>query len=703
MKNIRAIDWRWSSPQRWLLKIKQGLHWRQTPLVGFVSYLRWTIPIAVSFVGVVYILLEDLIFQGHALSEVSVVRSVLVIGLAGPALVWITLTWAARAAMAEAEAQKELARRNHEARLRAARLQTASLIGQRMTAILDLNTLLAQVVRLISTKLGYYHVHLFLIDEDSKQIVLKEAYGLHADLIRERGLRFEIGKQGIIGAVAQSGQILACNDVRLDSRYDPSELLPETQAELAVPLQVGKRIVGVLDVQSDYCNAFNQEDVIVLQILGNQIGIAIENARLFEETKRRYQAMTALHEVSLDMIGQLDMAAFLEALLRRGTNLLGAQAGSLYLYDEQSELVRNIASYNTWRDWTGVVLRPGEGMCGHIILTGEPLIVNDYESWPGKSGIFAGGPQTRAVGVPIQHGSKTIGAILILNDAQARSFDRDDMWLLQQISDLAAIGIENAKLHTQIKNFSREMEHQVDERTRELSSAKEEIAIKAAQLRSLLSKTITIQEEERARIARDLHDSVVQLITAARYEIKAAKVVGSSELSPLACGKLDAARQVLEEAEKELHNAVYDLHSPILEVAGLVPALQNYLNRVQELWGIRCSMAVNGAARRLKKAVEIAVFRIVEEAMQNVIEHSEATLASVYIAFDSVELKVTLQDNGQGFAYRQWVQNQMGNHLGLVAMQERVTNLGGDMSIWSEPGSGTRIQFRLPIQDEGIG
>ena len=78
-------------------------------------------------------------------------------------------------------------------------------------------------------------------------------------------------------------------------------------------------------------------------------------------------------------------------------------------------------------------------------MTGEPFIVNDYENWPGKSDLFAGDPQSRVVGAPIQHGDRTIGAILILNDQQSRSFDQNDLWLMRQFADLASIAIENAK------------------------------------------------------------------------------------------------------------------------------------------------------------------------------------------------------------------------------------------------------------------
>ncbi len=686
--------------RKFAVRASEALDWKHAPLVGLVSYLRWAMPIAVSFVGIAYILLEDVGFQKHAPTDPSVIRSVLVIGLAGPALVWLTLTWAAKAAVAEAEAQRELALRNHEARRRALHLQTASWIGQQMTALLDLNALLAEVVRLIHTKFGYYHVHILLVDADTGEIALKEASGARADLIKARSLRLKIGADGVTGWVAQTGHALLSNDVSREPRFYAAELLPETKSELAVPLRVGKRIVGVLDAQSDRLNAFGKEDVVVLQILGNQIGIAIENARLFEETKHRYEAMIALHDTSLDMIAQLEMPELLQALLRRGTQLLSARAGSLYLYDAEQQLVRNIANYNTSRDWTGVTLQPGEGLCGQVILTGEPLIVNEYRDWSGKATVFAQTPLSRVIGAPIQRQDQTMGAILILNDQHAQPFGRNDLWLLRLFADLASIAIENAKLHSQAKNFSQELELRVEERTRELSKAKEEIAVKAVQLRSLLSQTISIQEEERARIARDMHDGVVQLITAARYELQAARVVGGASLAVTAHGKLDAAREVLEEAEREIRNAIYDLHSPILDAIGLIPALEKYATRFQELSGIACVLSVVGAPRRLPEPIEVAVFRMVEEAMQNVAAHSDARAASVVLEFEPNLFSAMVRDDGHGFDYRGWLESRNGNHLGLLGMQERVENLGGQVEVWSELGEGTRVMFRLPIQQD---
>lgn len=585
-----------------------------------------------------------------------------------------------------------------EARRRAMYMQSISLIGRRMTSLLDPDLLMTEAARLIQKSFGYYCLVL-LVDEATREVVLRAASG-QAELPQGQELRLKIGQEGITGWVAHTGQALLCNDVSREPRYYANELLPETQAELAVPMRVGKRITGVLDVLSDQRDAFEKEDVTVFQILGNQVGIAIENARLFQETRHRYNAMVALHEVSLDLISQLDMRELLDALLRRGVHLLGAQAGDLFLYDAAQDLLYNVANYNTVKDWSGVTLRPGEGVIGQVVLKNEPLIVNDYETWRGRAQIFVGTPHTVVMGAPLRWRDQVIGGIIVLNDRQSGHFDSDDLWLLSLFADLASIAVGNAELHTQVKEFTEELEQKVQERTQALSSAKEEIAAKAEQLRALLTKTTRIQEEERARIARDMHDGIVQLITAARYELRAARVAAESGLAAGAQEKLQAAREVLDEIEREIRRAIYDLTPPVLNAKGLVPVLQKYTSNFQEVSGVTSQVQVIGTPLRLRPATERAVFRLVEEALHNVATHAGAKSASVILDFQPALLRVVVQDNGRGFNYEQWKKEPDDGHLGLLGMQERVASLGGEMEMSSTLGGGTCLTLRLPAQPD---
>jgi|GEM_PF-509770 len=164
--------------------------------------------------------------------------------------------------------------------------RTIAEVGRKVAAILEMDTLLPQVVDLIAQGFGYYHVHIFQVDQDSGYALYKAGTG-KADLaIAEEGLRLKVGEEGIIGWVAQSGQPLIANDVNKEPRYYFHPAHPDTRSELAVPISVGGKVIGILDVQSTELDAFDESDLDTLQTLADQLAVAMENARLYQETKR---------------------------------------------------------------------------------------------------------------------------------------------------------------------------------------------------------------------------------------------------------------------------------------------------------------------------------------------------------------------------------------------------------------------------------
>jgi signal transduction histidine kinase len=215
----------------------------------------------------------------------------------------------------------------------------------------------------------------------------------------------------------------------------------------------------------------------------------------------------------------------------------------------------------------------------------------------------------------------------------------------------------------------------------------------AAQLRLLLSKSLHIQDEERARIARDMHDGVLQLITAARYELKAAKLAVESGSPLTAEERFCDARQVLDEMEREIRQTIYDLHPSILDGRGLVPALRRYARGFRTVSGLRCEVRVKGTPLHLPSAMELGIYRMVEEALQNAAVHGLAQAASVTLDFRPTSLCVTVQDDGKGFDCEQVMAAQNADHLGLISIRERSESLGGKMDVRSQTGQGTTVTF----------
>ncbi|MCK4472011.1 MAG: GAF domain-containing protein, partial [Anaerolineae bacterium] len=321
-------------------------------------------------------------------------------------------------------------------------MQTVEEVGRRVSSILNPDELFPYVAEAIQQNFGYYHVDIFLVEPATGCAVFKASSDPAAEKVwKEQGLCFKIGEEGMIGWVAHTGEPLLANDVSQEPLYLPDELLPETRSELVVPLKVEERVVGVLDVDSDELNAFDEDDLFVLQTLANQIAIAVENARLYEETKRRAEEMTALHETALDITAQLEMQRLLNAIITRASDLLGATGGLVHLYDPARERLVAVTSHNLERDYTGLTLEVGEGAAGKVFQTGQPLIIDDHCTWAGKSPQVEEAFARSMLGVPLRWQEQIIGVLDIVDNVRVRAFDERDLGLLTLFANQAAIAI----------------------------------------------------------------------------------------------------------------------------------------------------------------------------------------------------------------------------------------------------------------------
>ncbi len=165
-------------------------------------------------------------------------------------------------------------------------LHAIASISRNIANIQNLDRLLPEVTRLISDDFGFYHVGIFLNDEDGQYSLLRAANSAGGQRMLAHQHKLEIGRTGLVGTVAQSGKARIALDTGVDSVFFENPDLPETRSEIALPLYVANKVIGVLDVQSAQPNAFAQEDIDTLSILADQIAIAIQNARSFDDTRQ---------------------------------------------------------------------------------------------------------------------------------------------------------------------------------------------------------------------------------------------------------------------------------------------------------------------------------------------------------------------------------------------------------------------------------
>jgi nitrate/nitrite-specific signal transduction histidine kinase len=201
--------------------------------------------------------------------------------------------------------------RTEALRQRAVQLETSAKVSREITSILEIDDLLSRVVELIRDAFGYYHVNIYLVNDESNQLVLRASNG---ETVPEM-TSLDIDSPSLNSEAARSNQAILLNDVTQDPRYLADPRLPDTRSELVVPMRMGGRVIGTVDVNSNSRDSFTSEDVLVLQSLADQIAIAIENARLYEQSRalavleERHRLARELHDAVTQSLFSIDLHA----------------------------------------------------------------------------------------------------------------------------------------------------------------------------------------------------------------------------------------------------------------------------------------------------------------------------------------------------------------------------------------------------------
>jgi GAF domain-containing protein/HAMP domain-containing protein len=191
--------------------------------------------------------------------------------------------------------EQRVSERTKELERRSLQIQVAAEVARDVSATRDLSELLQRAVNLVRDRFGFYHAGIFLVDEKREYVALRAATGEAGRKMLLRGHKLRIGETGIVGYATGSGQPRIALDVGIDAVHFQNPLLPDTRSEIALPLKSGDQVIGALDVQSKQAAAFSEEDVTVLQIMADQLAVAIENARLLQRVQESMQDLEAFY------------------------------------------------------------------------------------------------------------------------------------------------------------------------------------------------------------------------------------------------------------------------------------------------------------------------------------------------------------------------------------------------------------------------
>lgn len=259
-----------------------------------------------------------------------------------------------------------------------------------------------------------------------------------------------------------------------------------------------------------------------------------------------------------------------------------------------------------------------------------------------------------------------------------------------------AITIAIYKMTNQMETDRRHLlEEAQNQRIEALGKVQEELARKEELRRELLRHIVQAQEEERARVARELHDETGQTLAAISLDLAAMqKLIPNSK----ECGELNSRLQGhFKEMSQGLYRLVRDLRPAQLDDLGLVPTLQYLVDRVSTDFKLQVQFDTNGYSRRLDPVIETVIFRVAQESLSNVIRHSKTPRALMTLTFGKQEVSLTISDSGVGFNTQKTYEPPQG--WGVAGMRERVEAVGGQMIIESSPGNGTTVTVIINVFD----
>ena len=548
---------------------------------------------------------------------------------------------------------------------RAEQFRVISEVGRGITSILSVDELLGQIAGLIQEAFDYYLVEIGLLE--GNELVFKTRAGRGWDSPFQ-SFSLGVGQQSVTGWVAAAGEPLMVPDVSQEPRY-VKITATETRSELAVPIKVKENTIGVLNLESERLDAFDESDLVVIQSLADQAAVAIENARLFEAEQRRAEQFRVITEVGRRITSILDIDEVLVQVVRLIKQSFNYDHVSIALI-EGGHAVYQHGAGDLWDD-PDFEFRParlkvgGEGVTGWVAATGAPLLVPDVSQEPHY--VWMEGSHTRSeLAVPIKAKGEVIGVLDAQSD-RLRAFDDSDLAVLQSLANQAAIAIENARLY------------------------------EGAQQLAVL--------QERNRLARDLHDAVTQTLFSASLIAEALPVVWSADLEQ-GTDLLNELRQLNRGALAEMRTLLLELRPAALVETSLDDLLRQLGTVATGRIGLPVQVEVEG--RCIPPAdVHVALYRIAQEALNNVIIHAQASHVELSLHCASSDPDDTMQwermelqvnDDGVGFDPNRVQQDR----LGLGILRERARAIGANLTIRSRPGQGTRIVAIWERKDGGI-
>ena len=335
-----------------------------------------------------------------------------------------------------------------ESQRKAIQIETAAEIARDISGSLNLDELLIKSVNFIRERFDFYHASIFLHDIPGEFAMIREATGEAGAQMKRAGYKIGVGSKSIVGFVSGRGEQLVVNNTSKDATYYANPLLPDTRAEAAIPLKVGDRILGVLDIQSTKPYSFSEDNLRSLQILADQLAVAVVNTELFAETQEHLSQHRLLHHITTTAASGTTLEEALESAVNGLQVTLGGDRVTILLADREKKSLEVKASMGYSDDISRMQIRFGNGITGWVAEHRRTLRVRDVNVDPRY--IQASSNTRSELAIPLIYRNELLG-VLNVESEQADAYTENDEEMLGTLGGSLAAIIANARLLEQIR------------------------------------------------------------------------------------------------------------------------------------------------------------------------------------------------------------------------------------------------------------
>jgi len=536
-------------------------------------------------------------------------------------------------------------------------------VSAALSTSLDLDRTLKEILERMNALVAFDAATIFLLDDARRELHVKAALGVPVALKEVKS--FQVG-EGVVGWVVRHGATALIQDSSKDARYKVTG--PERRAKtvLAAPLRAQDNLLGALVLVRGAKEPFGPEHQRLVEAIASQAAVAIDHARLFETeraSRRRAEALLATAQAGSEAVTTTEL---LQRAVKQVAFAMRATAAAIILPDEEGEIIE--AAFDA-ADPPAFGLESLRSqpvtalpLMAALQEAARPLLVQRTARPPLFDDAFWSHSEAQALAaVPVRWQGRMI-ATLVVGFADPDRLTPGEVELLDEIGRQVALGMERLRLQARVQDQQNEM----------------------------------VVVAERNRIARDMHDGLVQYVYALGLQLEHARdlvVEQPGAVAPVLTSSIQQTNHVLS----EMRTFIYQLRPIIMKEKEIGQWVLDLCRQFQEATGIPVEAEVGAPAEdALSPAISIALFRIIQETLANIYKHAQATRATVLLDFGTSGARLVIEDDGHGFDVDARPARAIQQGHGLANIEERVRELGGTLALESAPDAGTRLEAVFP-------